>query len=185
MAQGLDIEHLMAAGWQPADLAWEAAMEAGLAAWEDRDVARAGTRWGEALGLAREHFADNDPRLAASLANWALVLIERDRAASGAALMVEAGQVLGRAEGWLQGLRPERRARSALYHLRLQRRYPGGYDGFSRKRYLALLEEARARLATLRRDGSSACARLAVWRQRRPEGFDDARKLTAAALLLA
>ena len=64
-------EALIRAGWREADLAWETR----LAEAAEHDASgrhdAAAALWAEGLRLAREAFAGNDPRLAASLANQA------------------------------------------------------------------------------------------------------------------
>ncbi|MCH7635064.1 MAG: hypothetical protein IIA36_10290 [Proteobacteria bacterium] len=65
------LEALIRAGWAESDLAWETrqAEAAEHDASGRHDAAAA--LWAEGLRLAREAFAGNDPRLAASLANQA------------------------------------------------------------------------------------------------------------------
>jgi len=174
--------------WREADAAWEAEQYQAAVAAKAGDLSSAAVHWAAALRLARAEFATNDPRLATSLANHAHAARYNGREAEAAALFDEALRVWDSSGPWIEALRPERRARSSLFHLRLESKHPGGYEHHARTRYRALAAEGRATLAALR-DGPTAApardARLAHWEQERQAGYGDARKLTAAALLLA
>ena len=45
---------------------------------------------------------------------------------------------------WVESLKPVVRARSSMFHLRLQATHPGVYDRFPRERFRALAKEGRA-----------------------------------------
>ncbi len=179
------LEALIRAGWSEAELAWETrqAEAAEHDASGRRDEAAA--LWAEALRLARETFADNDPRLAASLANQAQALRRagRDEAARG--LFEEALLAWDASGPWVAALAPERRARSSTFHLRLEAKHPGGYDRHSGERYEALAAEGRAALLALRDEKPPPYDGPARWERERPEGYSDARKLLAAVCLIA
>lgn len=172
----LDPAVLAAAGWSAEELYWEELNAAGLAL----PPAEAADYWREAAAVAPTLFAAKDPRRATSLANLALV-----EPARGAALLAEAAAVWQAAGDWVAALKPERRARSSLFHLRLARKHPGGYEGWSRARYTALLADGAARLAARRGGGLVEAEPHARWRQARPAAFDDSRRLIAAVRLIA
>ena len=179
------LEALIRAGWAESDLAWETrqAEAAEHDASGRRDAAAA--LWAEGLRLAREAFAGNDPRLAASLANQAhgLRRAGRDQAARG--LFEEALLAWDASAPWVAALAPERRARSSTFHLRLEAKHPGGYAHHSRERYEALAAEGRAALLALRDENPPPFDGPTRWAKERPEGYTDARKLMAAVLLVA
>ena len=179
------LEALIRAGWAETDLAWETrqAEAAEHDASGRHDAAAA--LWAEGLRLAREAFAGNDPRLAASLANQAhgLRRAGRDQAARG--LFEEALLAWDASGPWVAALAPERRARSSTFHLRLEAKHPGGYAHHSRERYEALAAEGRAALLALRDGAPPPFDGPARWAKERPEGYTDARKLMAAVLLVA
>ncbi len=179
------LEALIRAGWREAELAWETrqaeAAEHDAAGRHDE----AAVLWAEGLRLARETFAGNDPRLAASLANQARSLRRAGRNEAARALFEEALLAWDASAPWLAALAPERRARSSTFHLRLESKHPGGYAHHSRERYQALAAEGRAALLALRDGREGEDDRLARWRKERPEGYTDARKLMAAVLLIA
>lgn len=178
-----DAEALARAGWSEQELTWEQVQEAAAEALAAGDWGTAADYWRVGLELARGSFAEEDPRLATSLVNRAVA--ERRAGHDAAGLFAEALAVWERAEPWLAALAPERRARSSLYHLRLQRKYPGGYDRHARTRYAALAEEGRAAARALAAADQPPRGALARWRKERPAGLSDARKLLAAVLLSA
>ena len=182
-----DLKALVFAGWREEELAWERLQEQGLEHAAAGEAAPAADCWAEALRLARKHFAANDPRLAASLANHAVALGRAGDDAAARRLVEEALLVWDACEPWVGALKPERRARSSTFHLRLQSKHPGGYDHFSKARYAALVDDGRAATWALGAGGKaeSARARLTRWRRDKPENFIDARKLIAAARLIS
>ena len=183
----VDPRTLAAAGWRDSDLAWERLQEAAFESHASGDRDAAGQRWGEALRLARAAFADNDPRLAASLTNQALSVRRRGNAALADELLSEALLVWDRAASWIEAMQPERRSRSSTFHLRLEAKHKGGYEQFSQERYRALAAEGRAATAAYK-DGEAAGNAddgSARWQKERPAGFTDGRKLLAAVRLIA
>ena len=185
-----DAETLARAGWSDAELTWEHVQEAAAEALEAGNWAAASDLWETGLAIARDTFGENDPRLATSLANHAVGCREARDNISAEELLVEAIEVWDRSGPWVDALAPERRARSATYHLRLETRYPGGYDRHSRARYVALAEEGRTAIQVLK-DKRSGVAHpeprgsLGRWRKERPAELTDSRKLLAAVLLIA
>ena len=129
-------------------------------------------------------FCIRRPRLATSLANYGAALRQRGETQAAEPLITEALLVWDRANDWIAALAPEHRGRSAMYHFRLKTRYPGGYDRFSRARYLALASEGRTATLALRKGERTRGERLQRWRREKPEGFTAQRKLLAAVLLL-
>jgi hypothetical protein len=173
----LDPQVLIAAGWTPEELYWEELSATGLAL---AGKAAAADYWREAARVAPETFADDDPRRATSLAN--LALAEPARAGE---LMQEALALWQASESWLAGLRPDRRARSSLFHLRLMSKHRGGYDHWGRKRYRQLHGEGLQRLTKRAAGTLVEHNAYALWRRERPAGFDDFRRLADAVWLLA
>lgn len=173
----MDPRALTLAGWSAEELYWEELQATALSL-----VGRGDPRehWQEAARVADEIFAAEDARRATSLANLALA-----EPAEAPALLAEAQRLWAASAPWVQGLKLERRARSAIYHLRLMRRYPGGYDHWSRDRYLALHAEGAPLLAA-RAAGTLVLAQpYRAWRDRRPPGFTDGRRLHDAVRLIA
>lgn len=182
-AESVDPALLERAGWSNAELIWEQIQEAAAECDQAGEREEAAALWRGGLEVAREHLGPDDPRLATSLANHALAI--RRAGGEAGALFDEALAVWDAAQGWIAKLRPEVRARSSTFHLRLARKHRGAYERFSRKRYAELAAEGRAALLACR-DGAGSDERLARWRREGQRGgFTDARKLMAAAWLIA
>ncbi len=180
-----DADALERAGWSDAELTWELVQETAAEALMADDWQQAVSLWAFGLDLARVTFDAADPRLATSLANQAVALRRAGEDAAADALFDEALAVWACSGPWVLALAPERRARSSTFHLRLETRYPGGYDQQARARYTTLAEEGRSAAQALKDGDQSSRDALARWRKERPAGYVDARKLLAAVLLLA
>jgi len=182
-----DPRSLLAAGWRAEELTWEGLQEQALGHAAAGQIAEAAARWAEALRLARAEFAKDDPRLAASLANHACGLRHGGGDAAASRLLDEALSVWDASGDWIAALAPDRRARSSLFHLRLESKHRGAYDRFTEERNAALAAEGRAALQALRdgKTGADLNLRLARWQKERPAGLTDTRKLLAAVLLIA
>jgi hypothetical protein len=180
-----DAEALARAGWSDAELTWEQIQETAAEALLAGDWPQAGSLWAVGLDLARATFEAGDPRLATSLANRAVAVRRAGDDAAAQPLFEAALAVWARSGPWVLALAPERRARSSTYHLRLESRYPGGYERHARARHAARAEEGRAAAEALRDGRQSSRGALARWRGERPAGYVDVRKLLAAVLLLA
>jgi hypothetical protein len=184
-AEPPDAAALARAGWRDAELTWEHVQEAAAEALAGGDWETAASLWQAACGLARETFGPGDPRLAASLANLAAAARHGGDGKAAAALFDEAGEVWAASGPWVAALAPEKRSRSSLFHLRLERKHPRGYDHHSRARYEALAAEGREATERLASGSAEPRGALARWRKERPAGYSDGRKLLAAVLLIA
>ncbi len=176
-----DPAFLARAGWTPEELYWEELSEAALAL----PPAEAAAHWREAAAAARTYLEAEDARQATSLANLALAEALAGRAAEARVLLEEAQRRWQAAQPWVARLAPERRARSSLFHLRLERKHQGGYDHWSRARYAGLYSEGRDALAHRVEGRYRPEAPLEAWRKAKPAGFEDARRLIAAVHLIA
>jgi len=174
----VDPQVLAAAGWTPEELYWEEVSAAALAL----PRAEAADYWRAAAEIAPGIFAAEDARRATSLANLALTEPSAERAA---ALLREAEAIWTKSAAWLEGLRPERRARSSTFHLRLQRKHQGGYAHWSSERYRVMHAEGAQALRARAKGEHEAADPLAVWREALPPGFEDARRLVDAVYLIA
>jgi hypothetical protein len=181
------------AGWTNAELIWEQIQETAAECYVTGNYEEAEELWQGALEVARDYFADNDPRLATSLVNAALIQRRAGDEAQTQILLAEALLVWKAAAAWIALLKPDVRARSSTFHLRLQRRHPGGYDQFSQQRYAALAVDGLSRIHRQQRPAAppgpetdiSEAERLAGWRKEKPSEFNDARKLLGAVRLMA
>lgn len=180
-----DFAAARAAGWSSGDLEWEAKAE--QAAQLDRDGAaeQAAALWHQALTLAQSDFAENDPRLGTSLANVALAERRAGRAPAAAQHFAAARRIWDASAFWVDSLAPERRARSSLFHLRMEARHRETYDANFRRRLHRFAEEARENLRALEQDEPPPHRGVERWRAEKPGHYGESRKLLAACLLLA
>ena len=192
------------AGWRLSDLLWERLAEAGLAAFDAGALDDAGALWMSALAHA-EQFSAHDPRRAATLGNLAAVRQRHGGAAD--AFCRAALAAWTAAETWVDGMTIAPRARSSLFHLRLEGKHHAAYRRIARGEARKLLHEGRAatlgNLAALRRSAGDDAGAAALeaeaagaaprgvkpgpgrWAALAPAAFNDERKLAAAASLLA
>ena len=178
---------LLERDWNEADFRWERLSEAALGCWLAGEHETAAKGWSEALLLARQNFAADDPRLAASLTAVACARLAEGERAIAEKQLREALLIWDRASGASSTTGPqmagERRSRSSMYHFSLESRFAGGYDRHVEARHAALLATGReGSLAWLH--GRAWPLRLGEWRKERPEGLTFSRKLMAAAYLL-
>ncbi len=178
------------AGWRLAELLWERLAEAGLAAHDVGDTGVAAELWTAARALA-ETFDDDDPRRAATLNNRAVISARTGEADEAESLYRRARAGWQAAETWVARMAQAPRARSSLFHLRLEGKHRARYDELARDEHRRRLRAARAvtsaNLAGLTGEGDADCddVGLARWSRERPAGFNDERKLAAAVLLIA
>jgi hypothetical protein len=170
--------------WTGADADWERLQVAAAEAFAADELAGAADRWAAALRTARANFEANDPRLATSLANWALALRLRGDAVADR-LFTDALEIWDVAPAWLTRQRFAPRSRSSLFHLRLQAKHGGAYDANLRRRAEALLQAARDATAALAAGAAAQAPDRAVLQALRSAPLDAARKVLAAAHLLA
>ena len=110
-------------------------------------------------------FAPDDPRRAATLHARALMIAGPDGIEAGLAAALEAWQAAG---PWVERMAPGARARSSLFHMRLESKHRGVYPGMARQRCrrmlhagMALVEAERAARRGDRRamEAAMACRR--------------------------
>ncbi len=77
------------------------------------------------------------------------------------------------------------RARSSMFHLRMEARHRETYQQNMRTRLTAFARETGGALAALEKDEPVSGRFYERWLGEKPPVFDDTRKLLAAALLLA
>lgn len=165
------------AGWSYADLAWERLMERALRDWETGNKATATRRFRRAHLLARLWFSGDDLRSATGHANLCIATgsIEHQRAA----LSIWRGAP--RQIGEMQ-IAP--RARSSLFHLRMEARHRDTYHGNLRLRINRIAAETEETLRCLTNDSPGKHRHFSRWRGEKPNVYDDTRKILAACLLL-
>ncbi len=180
---------LLAAGWQETDLEWERLALEALADLGEGREREALDAIRKALYVARTHFTKGDPRLAASLTNQAAALAAADPPAATGVIVRAALEAWADCDRAIADMTPPRRARSSLFHLRMEQRHRETYAKRWRDESHERLADVRAAFA-----GAEAMAlvgpeearkRIALWQRERPPTLDDSRKLLAAVILLA
>jgi hypothetical protein len=174
-----------AAGWRRADLAWERLQERANADLAAGDAVRALRGFRRAHWLARAFLPAGDPRRATSLANAAFAARAAGAPARALRDYAEARRLWAVVPATIPSLTVAPRARSSLFHLRMEARHLETFRANQRARLARFVAEADAALAALTR-GDPPPVRLASrWKGEKPAVFDDSRKLLAACLLIA
>lgn len=169
--------------WSDEDGEWEVLQEqASIHRLENR-LEEAGKLWGEALLLARKAFTTQDPRLAASIANYAYFAARNGDKKAAAEMFDEALQIWDASGPWLDALKVERKAKSSLFHLRLEAKNRGTFEANQRKRLGKFAAEGRAAIAALAAGKPADTRGQSRWWPEKTPQPSDARKLLAAVLL--
>ncbi len=180
-----DARAAKAAGWSSAELRWERMQEAAHEAFRAGDAVAAARLWRRARWLAAFRLRRGDPRRATSLANAAMAARLAGREARARKLYARAIRLWAEVPGLIERIQPAPRARSSLFHLRMELRHRDAYLANWRTRMAGFVAEAGAALEALERGERPACRLIERWRGERPPVFDDARRLLGACLLIA
>jgi hypothetical protein len=185
IAEGVAINaryrHPVATGFAAADLAWERCQERAALAFRAGEAAPPAQLWEQALAIAEQHFGRGDPRHAASLTNYALVMRRRRQDYHAKRRFEEALATWGDSWRWIHLMTP--RPAGAAQHGRSDRLEV--YGPAARGAFAALAERGRAATARLERHDELPAGGLATWFEIRPRQMTDLRKLLAAVLLIA
>lgn len=174
----------LAAGWRRFDLRWERLQEAGNESYLAGDISQATRAWKRAAWVARLRFASNDPRRVPSLANLALVDRESGREARARKGYAKAAKQWRKVDGFIENMTIARRARSSLFHLRMEALHWDTYTDNARIRFRTFAAETTQALIALEREQPVECRLFERWRGEKPSVFDDTRKFLAAALMI-
>lgn len=173
-----------AAGWSAWDLRWERLQEAGNTSHGAGDFAGAARSWRRAGWIAWLFFAPTDPRRATSLANLALLDRLAGRAGRAQKRYAKARRLWLGADDFIAAMSITRRARSSLFHLRMETKHWDTYQDNMQKRLRAFAAETGEALEALEQGKPVSCRLFERWRGEKPPVFDDMRKFLAAALLV-
>jgi len=188
VAESWSIPELVNAGWSEADIQWEGLMADTVAALASEDPERAKSLAGQCVQVARDRFEDNDPRLGASLANYAVLLRETGGLEGVDALLDEARSVWTACDPWVENMSAPRVARSSLFHMRMEQKHRDTYEDRWRLKWQDMVQDARARVNALSAVpglGAGQAAELhARWQRECPAMLNDTRKLMAAVVLM-
>jgi hypothetical protein len=138
------------AGWRRIDLAWERLQEQGNALLLAGDRAAAARCFRRAGWIALWRFGKSDPRRAATLANLARADRLGGREGRARRRYAKARKLWAGADAWIGGMEAARRARSSLFHLRMEALHWDTYQDNMRIRMRAFAAETAEALARLR-----------------------------------
>ncbi|MEB8386763.1 tetratricopeptide repeat protein [Rhodobacteraceae bacterium KMM 6894] len=176
----------LGAGWRRSDILWEGLMEGGNVAWLAGDIPLAARLFRRAFWVAKLTFARSDLRHAAAQANLGMIARRQGRSARATAHFKRAGQVWdAHAADAIALMTIAPRARSSLFHLRMEARHRETYHDNFRLRLSRIGGEVRASLDCLERGKKPTCRLYTRWRGERPNVYDDTRKVLGACLLIA
>lgn len=173
------------AGWRRADIDWEQLQDEGNRLWRAGDREGAAKRFRRAGWIAFFRFRGDDPRRATSYANLALADRAAGREDRALARYARARRIWGETGRFIETMQIAPRARSSLFHMRMEARHLETFRQNMRVRMTIFAREAADALAALEA-GQPVKVRLhGRWRAEKLPVFDDTRKLLAAALLIA
>ncbi|MGR3715860.1 MAG: tetratricopeptide repeat protein [Thermohalobaculum sp.] len=174
------------AGWRAADLDWERLQEQGNALLRSGDRAGAGRCFRRAGWIALWRFRASDPRRATTLANLGLTDRLAGREGRARRRYARARRIWRETGPFIATMQIARRARSSLFHLRMETKHWDTYQDNMRIRMtaFAFARETAEALAALEQGQPVACRLYQRWRAEKPPVFDDTRKLLAAALMV-
>lgn len=173
-----------AAGWSRSDILWERLMEGGNNAYLAGDIAGARSTFCRADLLSRLAFPSTDLRRATAAANLALLATGDGRSGRAWRHQRRALDVWEHAPEAIMALNIAPRARSSLYHLRMEVRHRETFHKNLRARFSRFAEETYEALNNLT-DAPPLPHRFhSRWRGERPCVYDDTRKFLSACLLI-
>lgn len=175
----------LSAGWHRSDILWENLMVAGNIAWLDGDLRRAGTCFRRASLVAGLCFDRKDLRRATALVNRGILLQRAGKHARVTALFSRAlSHWDAVAEQMVTEMQISPRARSSLFHLRMEALHRDTYHDNFRVRLTRIASEVRAAIRNFATDQPQECRLYSRWIGERPTVFDDTRKVIGACLLI-
>jgi tetratricopeptide (TPR) repeat protein len=122
---------------------WVRATETANSEFDSGRFSDAAENWRNALHIARE-FDGRDPRLAGSLNNLAIAFRINHDFDKAERIYHNALENWQSAADWVDRMQLRQRARSSLFHLRLESKHRTKYDKMARKNYQKLLSAGRA-----------------------------------------
>lgn len=121
-----------------AECTWLQLVEEAVTEWDEGNLGAVERRYREAQRLAQE-FDAVDPRRATGINNLAIVMRLRGKHGEAETLYGRAIEAWQGASEWVDRMRVSPRARSSLFHLRLERKHRDTYDELARKTFQRLL----------------------------------------------
>ena len=175
----------LSSGWHRSDILWEDLMVAGNTAWLEGDARQTAWCFRRALLVARLCFRRRDLRRATALVNCGILRQHAGRSASARAYFSKAlSHWHANAEHMVTDMQIAPRARSSLFHLRMEARHRDTYHGNFRNRLHKIAAEVRSAIKHMDEGQPPGCRLYSRWIGERPTVFDDTRKVLGACLLI-
>lgn len=173
------------AGWSRADIAWEGLMEAANKAWVEDDQVAAAKYFYRAHWVARLAFSRNDLRRATVQLNLGILAQKQgNRAKAGTCFEKAALHWDSYAEANIRAMTIAPRARSSLFHLRMEALHRDTYHDNFRLRVGKIANELRGAIVNIEQGQPAGCRLYSRWLGERPNVYDDTRKILGACLLV-
>ena len=173
------------AGWSRADILWEGLMEAANDAWAKGDRKTAAKTFRRAFWVAKLAFARSDLRHATVQLNLGILALKTGQGAKAHGHFKRAAQHWDtHAEANIAAMTIAPRARSSLFHLRMEALHRDTYHDNFRARVGKIAAEIRSAIDNLQNDQAAGCRLYARWLGERPTVYDDTRKVLGACLLV-
>lgn len=179
-----EMQAARAAGWSRADLVWERLMEAANERYRNGHAVRSAALFRQADLLARLAFARDDLRGAASVASRARIAMAQGKLAKAQALQCRALSLWRNAPAQIALMKIAPRARSSLFHLRMEVKHRDTFHDNMRTRFARFAAETEETLRGLTTPAPPPHRHFARWRGERPGMYDDTRKIMGACLLI-
>ena len=184
-AEKTELRAALNAGWKRSELVWERWQERANEHLEAGRPRRGALRFLAADWLALLQFDRSDPRRAASTANAACALRMLGFGWAGSRFYRIAGREWSGIDREFPGITIQPRARSSLFHLRMEAAHLETYTKIRKQRLAAFVDESGECLASLAAGREPPHRLYSRWRGEKPPMFDDTRKILAACLLIA
>ncbi len=179
-----EIRAALAAGWARRDLWWERLQEQANEALQEGQEKLAVRLFMRAHWISYFGFARGDPRQATGLANAAFAARLSGSQGRAERNYKAAVKIWSRAPAGLQTLTIQPRAKSSLFHLRMELKHWDTYRDNTKTRLARFIEETGECLEALSADAPPPHRLFSRWRGEKPAVFDDTRKILAACLLV-
>ncbi|MCY4461306.1 MAG: tetratricopeptide repeat-containing protein [Albidovulum sp.] len=180
-----EMREALYSGWSRWDLVWERLQENANRAVSNGRRLSPSFRFAAARALAAIAFSSGDPRIATSVANVAFAARLFGASLVADRMYASARSLWARAPEALDDMKILPRARSSVFHMRMEIRHRDAYRSNATVRLGRFIAETGDCLDCLSA-GSSAPHRLfSRWRGEKPPLFDDTRKILGACLLVA
>lgn len=175
----------LSAGWRRVDILWEELLVKGNIAWSDGASRRAARCFRRASIVAQICFRRSDLRRATALVNLGILQQHAGRTARARACFSRAlAHWDANAERTIADMQIAPRARSSLFHLRMEALHRETYHDNLRVRLRNIASEVRMAIRNLDADRPPGCRLYSRWNGERPTVFDDTRKVVGACLLI-